>query len=110
LSTKSARIQGKRSLSYEVPRALPVGIYLSMALSHMIAPNLTERIGSRKRIILPAVLVDASMRLPILFIAFLFNENSFLFLLIFGEYILTSPAKLGSQLFETCYPTFALIE
>ena len=28
MSTKSARIQGKRSLSYEVPRALPVGIYL----------------------------------------------------------------------------------
>jgi len=39
---------------------------LSMALSQMIAPNLTERIGSRKGIIFPAVLVDALMWLPIL--------------------------------------------
>ena len=56
---------------------------LSMALSQMIAPNLTERIGSRKGIIFPAVLVDALMWLPIFLIPFLFKENSFLFLIIF---------------------------
>ncbi|MDD5191337.1 MAG: MFS transporter [Dehalococcoidales bacterium] len=56
---------------------------LSMALSQMIAPNLTERIGSRKGIVLPAVLIDAVMWLPMLLIPFLFKQHGFLFLMIF---------------------------
>jgi len=54
-----------------------------MAFSQLIAPNLTERIGSRKGIIIPAVILDAFMWLPILLIPFLFKDHSIFFLMMF---------------------------
>jgi MFS family permease len=54
-----------------------------MAFSQLVAPNLTEKIGSRKGIIVPAVILDAFMWLPILMIPYLFKHQSVPFLLMF---------------------------
>jgi len=56
---------------------------IMMAFSQLIAPYLTEKIGSRKGIIMSALFLDTIMWLPIILIPYLFKENSFLYFLIF---------------------------
>jgi len=56
---------------------------ISMAFSQLFAPGLTQKIGSRKGIVFPSVLIDAMMWLPLLLIPLLFKEHAFLFFLIF---------------------------
>jgi MFS family permease len=46
---------------------------LTMALSQLAAPDLSERAGSRKRLILPMVFMHAIMFIPILLIPFLIH-------------------------------------
>jgi MFS family permease len=48
-----------------------------------IAPFLSERTGSRKSLVLPAVLVQALMWLPILAIPFVFHSNQVWWLIAF---------------------------
>jgi MFS family permease len=48
---------------------------LTMALSQFAVPRLTERAGSRKRFILPVILLHALMWVPILLIPYLFPGN-----------------------------------
>jgi MFS family permease len=45
---------------------------LTMALSQLTAPHLTRKAGSRKRIILPVVLMHALMWIPIMLVPYLF--------------------------------------
>jgi len=52
-----------------------------MSLSQLVAPNVTARLGSRKGTIIPSLLIDTLMWLPILLIPFLYRENGFLYFL-----------------------------
>jgi MFS family permease len=55
---------------------------LSMALSQLAAPNLSEKAGSRKGLILPVVFTHALLWLPILLIPYLFPESKVWWLII----------------------------
>jgi len=55
---------------------------LSMALSQLATPTLTQRMGSRKRITLTAIFLDALLWLPLVFIPFLFKQDAVWFILI----------------------------
>ena len=65
---------------------------LTMALSQMMAPRLTDRAGTRKRLILPVVIVHALMWLPILLVPYLFQDQRIWWLIGF----LTMSAVFGS--------------
>ncbi len=57
---------------------------LTMALSQLAAPRLTERAGSRKRFILAVVLIHALMWVPILLVPYVFPGNKVLWLIAFA--------------------------
>ena len=90
--------------SYVVPFALAlrantaqVGLLssipsLTMALSQLAAPHLTRKAGSRKRLILPVVLMHALMWIPVLLIPYLFPGDKVWWLI--G--IMTLSAVFGS--------------
>lgn len=65
---------------------------LATALSQLAAPRLTDIAGSRKRIILPAVILHAFMWLPVLLAAYVFPGQRIMWLI--GCYTLTT--VLGS--------------
>ncbi|OGO31250.1 MAG: hypothetical protein A2Z29_09455 [Chloroflexi bacterium RBG_16_56_11] len=65
---------------------------LTMALSQMAAPDLSERAGSRKGLILPVVFLHAIMFIPILLVPFIFDTSRVWWLIIF----VTVSAVLGS--------------
>jgi MFS family permease len=48
---------------------------ITMALSQLVAPDLSERAGSRKGLILPMVFMHAMMFVPILLVPFLFHAS-----------------------------------
>ncbi len=56
---------------------------LTMALSQLAAPNLSEKAGSRKGLILPVVFIHALLWLPILLIAYILPEPKVWWLIIF---------------------------
>lgn len=56
---------------------------LLMAVSQLVAPNLSEKAGSRKGFILPVVLVHALLWLPILLVPYLFTESRVAWLIFF---------------------------
>jgi MFS family permease len=56
---------------------------LTMALSQLSAPKLSEKAGSRKGLILPAVLLHALMWLPILLVPYLFPGEKIWWLIVF---------------------------
>ncbi len=56
---------------------------LMMAVSQLAAPDLTERVGSRKGLILPVVFVHALMWIPILLVPYLFPEPRIWWLIVF---------------------------
>jgi MFS family permease len=56
---------------------------LTMALSQLAAPNLSEKAGSRKGLILPVVLTHALLWLPILLVPYLFPEPKIWWLIVF---------------------------
>jgi MFS family permease len=65
---------------------------LTMALSQLAAPDLSERAGSRKGLILPVVFMHAVMFIPILLIPFVFHTFQVWWLIGF----ITISAVLGS--------------
>lgn len=56
---------------------------ITMALSQLFTPNLTQRMGSRKRTTLMAIFIDALTWLPIMLIPFIFKQQAVWFLLMF---------------------------
>ena len=56
---------------------------LMMAVSQLAAPDLTERVGSRKGLILPVVFIHALMWIPILLVPYLFPEPKIWWLIVF---------------------------
>jgi MFS family permease len=65
---------------------------LTMALSQLAAPNLSEKAGSRKGLILPVVFTHALLWLPILLIPYLFPESKVWWLIL----LFTLSAVFGS--------------
>lgn len=49
---------------------------LTMSLSYLAAPDLSERAGSRKRMILPVIFMHALMFIPILLVPYLFRVSA----------------------------------
>jgi MFS family permease len=56
---------------------------LMMAISQLAAPDLTERVGSRKGLILPVVFIHALMWVPILLVPYLFPDPKIWWLIVF---------------------------
>ncbi len=56
---------------------------LMMAVSQLAAPDLTDRAGSRKRLILPVVFIHALMWIPILLVPYIFPEPKIWWLIVF---------------------------
>ncbi len=67
---------------------------IAMALSQLFSPQVTEIIGSRKRITLTAMLIESLMWLPIMLIPFIFKQHSVWFLIMFLA-ILTTGGSIG---------------
>ncbi len=65
---------------------------LTMAISQLAAPNLSEKAGSRKRLILPVVLTHALLWLPILLIPYVFPGSKVWWLIL----LITLSAVFGS--------------
>ncbi|OGN99888.1 MAG: hypothetical protein A2Y90_03595 [Chloroflexi bacterium RBG_13_52_12] len=56
---------------------------LMMALAQLAAPDLLERAGSRKRLILPMVFMHAVMFIPILLVPYIFHVSQVWWLIVF---------------------------
>jgi MFS family permease len=65
---------------------------LTMALSQLAAPDLSERAGSRKGFILPVVFMHAIMFVPVLLVPFVFHASQVWWLIVF----ITIGAVFGS--------------
>src|SRR4030042_4859067 len=56
---------------------------LMMAISQLAAPSLTDKVGSRKGMILPAVFIHALLWIPLLLVPYLFPAPKIWWLIVF---------------------------